>query len=63
MRAYIDYGYRPHKVPASMIGPDAPAEVISWECAACGDTIREYDYQETECSVNWRYENWEARKL
>lgn len=43
-------GRRPHRFP-----PGAPAEVLAWVCAACGEVIPEFGRAEpTDCPVDWR---------
>jgi hypothetical protein len=47
---------RPHRFPT-----DAPSEVYSWRCAACGEWISDTSEKRTECPVNWR-ETTEAQE-
>lgn len=47
-------GYMPHKFP-KLSGNDSYGDLISWECQACGEWIKEYGKQEkTNCTIDWR---------
>lgn len=42
----------PHQFPKR-----APAEVIGWECAACGEWLDEGAPRHSSCPVDWRRHN------
>lgn len=48
-RVARERAWRPHKISL----PVPEGEIISWNCAACGEWVSEYR-EETPCSVDWR---------
>jgi hypothetical protein len=44
--------YKPHRLPDSCIGPDAPGEeLLGWECKLCGEWVSEYRFP-TPCHAH-----------